>query len=206
MPANVANRATVPPLHVIFKTVTSANTTLNWVSSLLTRVTACTGQQSLLWTELGGGHESSVRWSGTDCHHFNPTFQQFLMHKPFSDCCVACGPFPGCWNNWFSLGRGGLGQSILSCFIAIFLGERIWQSLFTQITAGSYFQSWLILKIKTYTLEDYVRKNARDEKRNWRDRETSPAASSPVSTCSKSPKVGFFSKKLYLIEIHQPLP
>jgi len=66
--------------------------------------------------------------------------------------------------------EGGLGRQFCPALELFWGGERIWQSLFTQSLLEAAFQSWLILKIKHTHWKTMSEKNARDEKRNRRDR------------------------------------
>lgn len=191
MPANVANRATVPP-HMSSSKLSLQPTPLSteWAPShpsqpALARQSPPPCEQS--WAEGMKAASGEVAQIVTI---LTPHFSSFL--------CItllrllrACSPFPDA--GIIDSGEGGrAGQSILSCFIAIFGGERIWQSLFTQSLLEAAFQSWLILKIK-HTHWKTMSEKMPEMKRGTEETEKPlPAASSPVSTCSKSPKVGFF--------------
>lgn len=183
-----ANTATVPPHLFIFKTVTSAKAVAHHSKlseSFFTRYSLHWLGRTSLWT----GHESSTRLSDTDSHHFNPKFQQFLKHKPFSDCCMLLVHFQDA--EMVDSERGRAGLSILSCFIAVFWGERVWQSLFTQSLLEAAFQSWFSLKIK-HTHWKTMSKKMPELKRGTVEKgKTHPATSLSISTRSKSPKVAF---------------
>lgn len=154
-----ANTATVPPHVFIFKTVTSAKVVAHHSKlseSFLTRYSLHWLGRTSLWIGLGRGHESSTRLSHTDSHHFNPTFQQFLKHKPFSDCCMLLVHFQGA--EMVDSGRGG-GLCCQFCpALCCFLGGKDLTISFYSITAGSCLPVLIHFENKTYTLEDYVRK------------------------------------------------
>lgn len=137
-------------------------TTLNWVSPLSPLQRSCwssqpaPAKQNLATNKAPKGHGRSPRPKVTDSH-CSPQSSAVSSAQTLLRLLYASGVFPECWNRWFF-------GSILSCFIAVFLGKG--SDNLSSFTARSCPPSLLYFETNTHTYWETESENCQ----RWRGR------------------------------------